>query len=319
MVMRRKRQPLGPLGHTGIERTGTLVLVAVLVLTISAPPLLHRYGPQRRLSAVEMMNTAEFIGQLGPKPTGGIEQPMRLDLEEVAPSREPMAFAFDPNTITSDSLLLLGLSAKQAAAIVRYRVAGGQFRSPADLSKLRVLDERTRQRLQPLVRIAAQRPSPQRTAERPTPPPSTNAPQPTAPPTAATALSVELNTADTAALRQLRGIGATLSQRIVDYRSRLGGYCSIEQLAEVRGIKPELIDRLRPQLRIDTTLVQRIALNTATYEQLKQHPYISDFEAKAIVYYRSTMGKLTQPADLLRNKLLTPERYSRLRPYIIVD
>lgn len=319
MEMRRKRHPFGFLGHSGIERTGTLVLVAVLVLTICVPPLLRRYGPQRRLSAVEMMNTAEFISQLGPKPLGGIEQPMRLDLEEVPPSREPMSFAFDPNTITSDSLLMLGLSAKQAAAIVRYRVAGGQFRTSADLGKLRALDERTCQRLQPLVRIASQRRGSQRPAERADLRPSPKTTHPADAPAAATLLLVELNTADTAALRNLRGIGATLSQRIVDYRARLGGYHSVEQLAEVRGIKPELIERLRPQLRIDTTLVQRIAVNSATYEQLRQHPYINDFEAKAIVYYRSTMGKLSQPADLLRNKLLTPERYSRLKPYIIVE
>lgn len=318
MKLRRNRKLLGPLGHTGIERMGTMVLMAVLVLLIAVPPLLRRYAPRRTVSAVEQMNIAEFFGGLEPKPAEAIERPTRLDLEEVGPSRAPLAFTFDPNTISADSLLLLGLSAKQASAIVRYRVAGGQFRSPNDLAKLRAIDERTRQRLQPLVRLpatagttrahstAASAPSDQQAAR-----PAHSISTPIA--------TLELNTADTAALRQLRGIGPTLSQRIVEHRARLGGFRSIEQLAEVRGIKPDLIDRLRSQLSIDTALIRRIDLNTATLDQLRQHPYLTLHEAKGIIYYRSTMGRFSQPADLLRHKLVEPERYSKLRHYISTD
>lgn len=47
---------------------------------------------------------------------------------------------------------------------------------------------------------------------------------------------VNINTASTAELTALPGIGEVLAQRIVDYRERVGGFESVEQLKEVSGI-----------------------------------------------------------------------------------
>ena len=43
-------------------------------------------------------------------------------------------FAFDPNTISADSLQRLGFSAKQAQSILKYRSKGGKFRYKEDFS-----------------------------------------------------------------------------------------------------------------------------------------------------------------------------------------
>lgn len=305
-----------------MERVGTAVLAVLLVLCIVVPPLWRRYIPDQVVdSAVERMAIEEYFASLGSRQATTPEHTVRIESEEVeTPAWQ--SFAFNPNTISADSLILLGLTAKQAAAVVRYRSAGGVFRRPSDLEKLRAIDAATRQRLVALVRI------PDEAAERKLVRSARAVSVPQAERSQAQAHersavrrveTIDLNAADTAMLRRLRGIGAVLSQRIVDYRQQLGGFHHVEQLLDVRGIKPELVDRLRSQLHIDTTAIQRIDLNTATLEQLQSHPYINSAEAKGIVYYRATMGKLTQPADLLRYKLLTPERYNRLRPYIIVD
>ena len=47
---------------------------------------------------------------------------------------------------------------------------------------------------------------------------------------------VEINTADSAELMRLNGIGASFSRRIVKYRNLLGGFISKEQLLEVYGM-----------------------------------------------------------------------------------
>ncbi|MBQ6573799.1 MAG: helix-hairpin-helix domain-containing protein, partial [Bacteroidales bacterium] len=49
-------------------------------------------------------------------------------------------FAFDPNTISADSLQRLGFSAKQAQSILKYRAKGGKFRYREDFSRLYVVD-----------------------------------------------------------------------------------------------------------------------------------------------------------------------------------
>lgn len=69
----------------------------------------------------------------------------------------PAAFAFDPNTVTAEELVSLGLSAKQAAGWLKFRgTRDNAFRSPEDIGKLFVLSEDDKARLIPLAYVSAQ-------------------------------------------------------------------------------------------------------------------------------------------------------------------
>lgn len=61
---------------------------------------------------------------------------------------------------------------------------------------------------------------------------------------AASAL-INLNLSDAAGLDSLPGIGPTLAQRIVDYRTANGGFRSVSDLGKVSGIGPALLGRLK--------------------------------------------------------------------------
>ena len=60
---------------------------------------------------------------------------------------------------------------------------------------------------------------------------------------------VDLNTADAAALDALPGIGPVLAGRIVAHRDE-GPFTSVDELADVAGIGPTLLDRLRELVRV---------------------------------------------------------------------
>lgn len=62
--------------------------------------------------------------------------------------------------------------------------------------------------------------------------------------------AVDLNAADTVALEQLPGIGPVLAQRIVAHRDRHGPFHRLEDLLQVEGIGPRLLDRLRERVVI---------------------------------------------------------------------
>ncbi|WP_285493059.1 ComEA family DNA-binding protein [Actinomadura sp. NBRC 104425] len=61
---------------------------------------------------------------------------------------------------------------------------------------------------------------------------------------------LDLNTASVDQLDQLPGVGPVLAQRIVDYRTRHGGFRSVEQLQEVSGIGERRFADLKNLVRV---------------------------------------------------------------------
>jgi competence protein ComEA len=67
-------------------------------------------------------------------------------------------------------------------------------------------------------------------------------------PTSTASGTVDLNSADERTLAGLPGIGPTLAQRIVDFRTLNGPFASVDGLADVAGITPQRLDTLAPLL-----------------------------------------------------------------------
>jgi competence ComEA-like helix-hairpin-helix protein len=59
-----------------------------------------------------------------------------------------------------------------------------------------------------------------------------------------------LNEVPAVELQRLPGIGPALSARIVEERRRRGGFLRVEELREVRGIGPTVLERIRPHLQV---------------------------------------------------------------------
>ncbi len=147
-----------------------------------------------------------------------------------------------------------------------------------------------------------------------------------APDTTATAAAagprlVELNTADSAALRSVRGIGPKTVNRILRYRERLGGFFRAEQLLEVEGVTDENLARILPQVTCDTTLIRKIPINRATPAEFSDHPYMHRSTANRLLSRRQMLRERNLPAwesikDLVDQKILRPEDAPYLRPYL---
>lgn len=129
---------------------------------------------------------------------------------------------------------------------------------------------------------------------------------------------VELNTADTTLLKQLRGIGSGYAKMIVNYRTKLGGFYSKEQLLEVYRFPAETYVKIEHQLWVDTTYIQKIPINQFTIDQLKRHPYIRYFQAKSL--YDNRLNKPEQRynalEDLVEDRDVTPQFIAKIAPYL---
>lgn len=129
---------------------------------------------------------------------------------------------------------------------------------------------------------------------------------------------VELNTADTTLLKQLRGIGSGYAKMIVNYRTRLGGFYSKEQLLEVYRFPPETYSKIEHQVWVDTMYIQKILINQFTIDQLKRHPYIRYFQAKSLYDNRLTKPEQRYNAldDLVEDRDVTPQFIKKIAPYL---
>lgn len=168
------------------------------------------------------------------------------------PSRKVESFRFDPNTVTADDLVRLGLSPKQAESIENYRSKGGRFRRKEDFARMYVVSDTLYSRLEPFIEI-----------ER-----------------------LELNTADSAALLSLRGIGPYYAAKIIQYRERLGGFHDAAQLMEIDGIDEDRFNGFSESVRVDTTLIKRIDLWSAPEERLAEHPYLGEKFVRALERFK---------------------------------
>lgn len=122
--------------------------------------------------------------------------------------------------------------------------------------------------------------------------------------------------ADSIVLQIVPGIGPTMAGRIVKFRENIGGLHQKEQILEVYGMTPEMMEKLFDQFEFEPGIFKKVKINEWDANTLANHPYISYGEAKVIVAYRTQHGKYEIPEDLLGIKIFTKEWVDRLSPYL---
>lgn len=209
-------------------------------------------------------------------------------------------FLFDINQVSSDTLRMLGFPEVSVKSLMTFREKGWKINKVEDLKKTYGITPEFYAFISPWVQIKKMD-------------------KPVFQPIISTQVQIlDLNTADTIQLEALPGIGMKLAKRIVQYRDRLGGFHSIDQLFEIYGMKPETIEKIRSRLRIETPHRQ-IPVNTCTLKELMVLPYLSHRIASGIINYRTQHGAFQSKEELLKTDLVDADLYSKIAPYISVQ
>ncbi len=216
-------------------------------------------------------------------------------------------FYFDPNILTKQEWMRLGISEKQAQVILNYVQKGGRFRKKEDLFKIYSLSKQEVERLLPYVSIAETLPNQI---------PNIYKPSHSNPIKPKELLAININLADSLQFESLHGIGPAYARRIINFREALGGFYNIQQLKEVYGIPAELIDHLAPQLQIQGHDLRKIIINQSSTDELGKHPYIKYKRAKLIVAYRNQHGSFQSIEDLKKIHSLDDDFFTKIEPYL---
>jgi competence protein ComEA len=242
-------------------------------------------------------------------------------------------FRFDPNTASVGQWQQLGLPRYMAERIDKYRSKGGKFRRREDLLKIYDFPPDLYDQLEPYISLPQPAPGnrfgtypdrPAYASNRPgqpdnrpgsnpggypdRPPFEKRPPKPVQQP-------FDINSADTTQLIALKGIGSTRARQIVKYRDALGGFVSEAQFADIFNIDSLSISELQQYAKIRTP-ARKIAINTATPEELDRSPYLSRRQAEIIIKYREQHGAYTSIESLKPIKILDAKLIEKLGPYL---
>ncbi len=130
---------------------------------------------------------------------------------------------------------------------------------------------------------------------------------------------IDINRADSLQLLPLPGIGPVFASRIIKYRYLLGGYAFLDQLKEVYGMSNETFDLIADRIVIDTSLIIKLDLNSATFRELLRHPYLEYEDVKALVNYRDFAETIQSLRELEDNFILADSVLQRVIPYLYLS
>ena len=249
----------------------------------------------------------------------------------------PESFTFDPNEADSTQLLRLGLAPFQVRSIYRYRAKGGRFSTKGDFRRVYRLTNEQWEHLSPLIRIAKKYQLvdlPQQKhyaysqsyAEKVARDDSQdsivqlsdtllqiNRSKQTYPVKLSGDETMDINTADSAQLCRVPGIGPYFARQIIKYRRQLGGYVATEQLLQIENFPADAIAWL---VISDTVGLQRLNVNKLSTRKLMKHPYMGYYRASDIENHKRIYGRVENIDALRKMPHFTDEDIRRLLPYL---
>ena len=295
------------------ERIGIIMLVVLIGICTAIPYFFSSVtGPDK--AAVEAFNAQKAQLERSGRETAiqkshGENYAQKTAYHNAHVDRPVALFTFDPNTLNDEGWKKLRLNNRTIHTIQNYVAHGGRFHKPTDLQKVYGLKPEDYNRLLPYVQITSAE-SEKKSFAFPAKPKEkyVKAPPPV----------IDINLADTSAFIALPGIGSKLANRIINFRDKLGGFYSIDQVAETYGLPDSTFQLIKPRLQCETAAIRKININTADAATLKQHPYIKWNIANAIVQFRQQHGAY-QPQDLQQIALITPELFEKVVRYVAVE
>ena len=289
------------------KETSAFTLLAILmIIFIALPRVFHQEirGKKQSHKASNQMQLDSLMALIEYEET---EPEESEEVEEVKISYP--RFGFDPNTASQATFETLGFKIWLAKRIINYRNAKGTFRIKRDLLNIYGMDSTLYYRLENYIELPDE-------IFATTKPKSKFKKEWEEKVKKIEITPFELNSATREELQQIRGIGEKISERIIKYRDLLGGFHDTTQLYKIYGLDSAVIDKLLSYSTLDKYTIRKINVNLAGLEELRTHPCINYYHAKAIIAYRQQHGPFTSVKDLLRIKIIDKESFKEMKEYL---
>lgn len=298
-----------------VERRAFQVLLLLIGTAFAAPWAMRYLWPtsQTDFSAIEQHIAAWQTAEVPTASPDVVEAPSEL-------------FPFDPNTASAETLVRLGVPARAAQAIQRYRERGGRFRSADDLGKIYTLPPEVFERLRPYVRIGQGQPSAAYRAKDSRPRP------------VAEVFPFDPNTASKEDLLRL-GLAPALAERLLRYREKGGVFRQKSDFQKLYGLSEADYARLESYIAItqaeasvvrpaaygggasgkDAFRPRPIDINTADANAWTSLPGIGSARANSILKFRDRLGGFLSVEQVGETFGLPDSIFQQIQPWLRVE
>ena len=129
----------------------------------------------------------------------------------------------------------------------------------------------------------------------------------------------DLNEATAESLKIVNGVGDVLSERIVKYRKSIGGFRDEQQLNDVYGLSPGVVDRITERFKIlKDPGVEKQDLNQISVLNLSEIPGFSYQLAREVIEYREQKQRIETFEELGKIKGFPVEKLGRIQLYLTI-
>lgn len=294
-------------GASGKEVSGLFVIIILLVLALLIPKLFRSFSGTGVSHSVEDQRHLDSLVAYLETNFGDTKE-----TEMIAP------YLFDPNTATVEDLKVLGFGSAIANRIRNYREKGGSFKVKRDLYKIYDIDSILVDNLYAYIdlpdKLVAEKESIVHKMSEKSEAVARNRAIMSIPKDLP---RFDINQADTSMLQTIKGIGSVLSNRIITFRDKLGGFVELNQLFEVYNLDSVVIDKLKEKVFItEDYQPDPILINKFDEDKLASHPYLTWQQARLIAAYRDQHGNFKSADDLLKVYAIEEDDILKINAYI---
>ncbi|GAA4318996.1 helix-hairpin-helix domain-containing protein [Pontixanthobacter gangjinensis] len=229
-------------------------------------------------------------------------------LNRAKPVIRDSIFPFNPNYLTDFKGYRLGMSPAEIDRLLAYRKEGRWINSANDFQHVTGISDSLLRKISPSFRFPEWVKEKERlqfqkriTEDK-------------------EIIHADLNIVSALDLKTINGVGEVLSERIVKYRSKIGGFVDPIQLYDVYGVSPEVIQRINTRFKLlskpDVSIKN---INEITEAELAEIPYFNERLAKDILNYRSLHERISSFEELSKINNFPYDKIDRIKLYLAIE
>ncbi|MGW1455116.1 ComEA family DNA-binding protein [Salegentibacter agarivorans] len=275
------------------QQNGIFLLV-IIIITLQAIYFFADFSSESNSEALSQEEIETFQTQI---------DSIKLAREEADSVK---TYPFNPNYITDFKGYTLGMSIEEIDKLQRFREENKWINSAKDFQKVTGVSDSLLALISPYFKfpdwvIEAEK---KKSIERKMAPISIS----------------DLNKAEAEELQKVKGIGEVLANRIVNYRTKIGGFRSELQLKDIYGLSYETREKLQRQFRVvEDKNFSLININEAKVLELLEVPYIKYELAREIIDYRQLHEKIKSFEELSKIESFPSDKIDRIQLYLSLN